>query len=66
MSKQYLTERQWEVVSNLKAQGARFGFKDMENGKHMLFAYLRNGELRQLIAVDSSKLYAFKGDLAAS
>lgn len=59
MSKQYLTEGQWNVVSNLKIKGARFLFEDLENGKHMMIACLPNGEQRNLITVNSSDLYAF-------
>ena len=59
MSKQYLTDRQWNTVSNLKAKGARFLFEDLNNGKHMMVACLPNGEQRNLIAVNSGDLYAF-------
>lgn len=63
MSKQYLTERQLEVVMNLKVKGATFDFHELENGKHMLVALLKTGEQRPLVAVDSCNLYPFKETL---
>lgn len=63
MSKQYLTQRQLEVVMNLKSLGAKFFFEPINEEKYMLNAQLRNGETRSLLAVLADELYPFKETL---
>jgi len=62
MCKDYLTDRQWSQVCNLKMKGARFEFEDLNNGKFMMIAVL-DGRRIKLIAVNGKDLYAFKKDL---